>query len=607
MQRLLIASGPNAGTHYVLDGLATIGRSPDNTIVLDDPQVSRHHATIQAGANGPVVKDLGSGNGTFVNERRILEHVLHTGDFLRIGTVSVRYEKDDSTGGRPAEHGASQVSFDHSDAHGAKAYSTESVFNTLFTPATSVHADELKAAQDRLTAIYRANQIIAREHDLGKLFQRVLEQVFELVPASNGVIMLRDSGSGQLHVAYERSATPDAEIRVSTSIVKRADERGEAILVGDASADDRFSGSASIIRANIASAMCAPLVQQKERLGVIYVDTRGTPFAFTESDLQLLVALSAPAAIAIKNAQYVDQLEDDFETTLKLLANAIELRDHYTVGHTWRVTNFSLVIARELGWGDEKLREVEMGGILHDVGKIALSDAVLRKPGNLSDEEYDQMKIHPEKGASLMKDCRRLRELIPYCLYHHERWDGNGYPFGLAGEDIPIEGRVIAVADAFDAMTSNRPYRDGFDAAKAVAELEAHKGTQFDPACVDAFVRAFHRGEINDLLQAYHQHDEKSFACPFCSTYVQAPEDAGVGDVFSCGVCHRGIVLKRTGEAYHGELLTEAALKESLPESLRHHPANPGANTPSVDIPGAHTPSAGAVNPGPPNQTRRVG
>jgi putative nucleotidyltransferase with HDIG domain len=194
-------------------------------------------------------------------------------------------------------------------------------------------------------------------------------------------------------------------------------------------------------------------------LGVVYVDTRGTTHAFTQSDLELLVALAGPAAIAIKNAQYVAMLERAYHDTLIVLANAIELRDHYTVGHTWRVTNFAKEIARVLGWDEERIQQTEMGGVLHDVGKIAVDNAILSKPGRLTDEEYEKMKVHPERGARMMEDVGFLKPVIPYCLYHHERYDGKGYPFGLSGESIPLEGRLIAVADTFDAMTSHRPYR----------------------------------------------------------------------------------------------------------------------------------------------------
>ena len=168
-----------------------------------------------------------------------------------------------------------------------------------------------------------------------------------------------------------------------------------------------------------------------------------------------------------------------------------ELRDHYTAGHIWRVTNFAIEMARELGWDDERVKLVEMGGILHDIGKISVDNAILSKSGMLTSEEYEKVKLHPERGAWLMGDSFFLKPLIPYCLYHHERYDGTGYPFGLNGHDIPLEGRLIAAADAFDALSSNRPYHEALPIDEAVEKIVASKGTHFDPECADALVRCY--------------------------------------------------------------------------------------------------------------------
>ncbi|HDP35394.1 MAG TPA: HD-GYP domain-containing protein, partial [Candidatus Hydrogenedentes bacterium] len=289
-------------------------------------------------------------------------------------------------------------------------------------------------------------------------------------------------------------------------------------------------------------------------LGVIYVDTRGTANAFNDSDLEMLVALAAPAATAIKNAQYVKMVEQAYEDTLIALASAIELRDHYTVGHTWRVTNFAVEIARELGWDDKKLNEVQMGGVLHDVGKIAVDNAILGKPGNLTEEEFAQMKVHPGRGADLLRDIKFLHPLVPYCLCHHERWDGTGYPAGLKGEDIPIEGRVISVADAFDAMTSTRPYRKGMEPEIALERLREGKGKQFDPDLVDVLERCYEQGRIDRILQDYYKNEARSIACPFCSTFIRFDDTVADGSEIQCSVCRRDVRIVKKEETYFGVL-----------------------------------------------------
>jgi putative nucleotidyltransferase with HDIG domain len=176
---------------------------------------------------------------------------------------------------------------------------------------------------------------------------------------------------------------------------------------------------------------------------------------------------------------------------LTSLSRAIEARDPYTRGHSDRVTEIAEAIARQLGWDEERLALLQVGGSLHDVGKLGVSDEVLAKPGRLDEGELEQIREHPRLGARILLRIAAFRAAIPYVLYHHERWDGNGYPSGRAGEEIPLEARVLAVADAFDAMTSDRPYRRALDYDAAVAEVARCGGTQFDPQIVSVFLELF--------------------------------------------------------------------------------------------------------------------
>ena len=547
-ERLTILSGPRQGAAFDVHGNVTIGRNPDSAIVLEDPLVSRRHAVVEQTPNGTLLRDLESGNGTYIGERRVLECRLTHGDIIRIGAIEIRFE---------AEGQESQVRFRPNLSGHIESSDASNIYETFFQASTSALAPgQQQDVQSRLAAIYRANQIISSERDLQKLFRRVMDQIFTLIPAHNGVILLKDEKTGELITEYVKSGSKDAVI--SSTIVNRAFHNGEAVITYDAADDARFESGASIIAQNISSAMCTPLMHQSERLGVIYVDTRGTTNAFKRGDLEMLVAFSGPAAIAIKNAQYVHHLERAYHDTLIAIADLVSMRDHYTVGHTWRVTNFALEIARVLGWNEEQLEACEMGGLLHDVGKIAVDDAVLRKPGQLTDEEYAHMRVHPERGAWMLQDIERLKPLVPYCLYHHERYDGKGYPFGLAGEAIPIEGRLIAVADTFDAITSNRPYRQGLPPHVAIAEIVEGRGTQFDPAIVDALLACYREGKITRIIQESLK-GSKSIVCPFCSTFISIPDGANEGDCFKCAVCHRTVQLRQQNNAYYGELLSETS------------------------------------------------
>jgi putative nucleotidyltransferase with HDIG domain len=192
---------------------------------------------------------------------------------------------------------------------------------------------------------------------------------------------------------------------------------------------------------------------------------------------------------------------------MSLLASfsaALEARDPHLHGHSTRVTALAEALARLIGWPQAELETLRLGGSLHDVGKIAVDARILRKPGPLTREELAQIRRHPVAGARLIERVASLHEARPYVLYHHERWDGTGYPARKAGERIPLEARLLALADAFDAMTSHRAYRQPLTFEGALAEVERCAGTQFDPRLAKTFLRGWERGEIGDEPVAAH-------------------------------------------------------------------------------------------------------
>ncbi|HEY8000358.1 MAG TPA: HD-GYP domain-containing protein [Solirubrobacterales bacterium] len=181
---------------------------------------------------------------------------------------------------------------------------------------------------------------------------------------------------------------------------------------------------------------------------------------------------------------------------LATFSTALEARDPYLRGHSARVTAFAESLARMLGWAGDRLDVLRLGGSLHDVGKIAVNARVLRKSGPLTEQELAQIRRHPVTGARLVECFEDFESALPYVLHHHERWDGSGYPHGLRGETIPLEGRLLGVADAFDAMTSKRAYRAALTVEQALAELKRCSGTQFDPELAQTFIDGWCRGEI---------------------------------------------------------------------------------------------------------------
>jgi cyclic di-GMP phosphodiesterase len=190
-----------------------------------------------------------------------------------------------------------------------------------------------------------------------------------------------------------------------------------------------------------------------------------------------------------------DQLEHT-ENVIFMLAQAVEAKDTYTEGHLRRLRAYGEQLAAAYGLEYDDVRAVRYGGILHDIGKIGVSEAILLKPGPLSDDEITQLRRHPEIGARIVSQMRFAREVGPIILAHHEHWDGGGYPHGLRGEEIPIGARIITIVDAYDAMTTNRPYRDALGSDQVVKRLRAGRGTQFDPSVLDVFLTLLHAGSL---------------------------------------------------------------------------------------------------------------
>ena len=194
---------------------------------------------------------------------------------------------------------------------------------------------------------------------------------------------------------------------------------------------------------------------------------------------------------AIESAQLLKRQKDQFLKTVSVLAQAVELRDDYTGNHTQRVTRYATMLGEKLELPDDQIELIRIGGPLHDIGKIGIDDAILRKPGRLTAEEYAVMQTHTTKGAEILSSIPEMGPIIPIVRSHHERWDGTGYPDRLRGEETPLLARIVAVADAFDAMTSNRPYHEnkkGKSPAWAFGEVERQLGRQFDPVAGAAFI-----------------------------------------------------------------------------------------------------------------------
>lgn len=199
----------------------------------------------------------------------------------------------------------------------------------------------------------------------------------------------------------------------------------------------------------------------------------------------------------LKMAQEIEKLKarqrETCEMAARSILQALDAKDHYTYGHSMRVAYFSLVMGREMGLSEEELYQLELAGLFHDIGKIGTPDKVLLKPTRLDEEEFLEMKKHPERSAQILEGFTSFETIAKCARHHHERFDGRGYPDGLKGEEIPLFSRILLIADTFDAMTSSRPYRKGLSMETAFSELQEFSGTQFDPNIVEVFIKGMNK------------------------------------------------------------------------------------------------------------------
>lgn len=507
---LQVIAGKSAGRSLLLaDGKrATIGRSEACDLQVPDDGVSRTHCLVENKSDRLVLTDLGSSNGTFVNGQAVVSCFLHNGDQLRIGLAVIEVR----LAGRVGRRTATRTTLSLVKGEGGEAPVTKrkvDIGNTMMMaalePDTAVPPDELAQAHTALQNLFRVSSAINEASDLSGLFETVVDSVLESTGAERAAVLVHDADSGAIEpvAARHRSGGQETSLAVSRTVVDEVLRKGVSALSTDASADERFRGGQSIIMQKIHSVMCVPLTSKDAVLGALYVDTTDPRRKFGDRDLELLAAIGAQAGIAIERARLIRGLEDLFIGAVRALTTSLEVRDTYTRGHSERVTAYSLAVAETLSLPDSDREIVELSGLLHDVGKIGVPEAVLQKPGKLTDEEYEIIKNHSAEGEDIIRNIRHrsIADVSNAVRHHHERWDGKGYPDKLAGEDICLVSRILAVADTYDAMTSDRPYRKGFGPEKAAGILKECAGTQFDPVMVQAFLKAQGEGAIAAAAQ----------------------------------------------------------------------------------------------------------
>jgi diguanylate cyclase (GGDEF)-like protein len=359
---------------------------------------------------------------------------------------------------------------------------------------------EERQSAETSNALLRVSQALTRTRDPERVLREVVGSMSDLLDVARVSAWVRDSGGGFVPKAFVGFHPSEMDrtraLRVGPEVAERYLYSMEepfflpAEVVGELPEELRMAPEARPV-------VIAPFRWEPDGFGTLVAIARDASRVFSPRDFRMAGGVADLASLAMGNASRFADLEHAFLQTVEVLANALEAKDEYTSGHAREVAEIAVAVGREFGMDAEDLQMLELAGMFHDIGKIGVGTDIINKPGPLTDEEMKEMQRHPEIGARILAPVEFLQPVLPIIHSGHERWDGGGYPDGLAGEDIPLGARIIFVCDAFHAMTSDRSYRKALPVVEAIRRLEEASGTQFDPSVVRVFVEAHERGLIH--------------------------------------------------------------------------------------------------------------
>jgi HD-GYP domain-containing protein (c-di-GMP phosphodiesterase class II) len=382
------------------------------------------------------------------------------------------------------------------------------LFATLVRAAEHMHEDlqalavahgELANVTEHLSSVYEELSLLSKISSGMRFSQKpqtfletVAREVQEIGDFRAVLISLAQPTDEPAEVQFDDTTVVVGECGVDSAALFRAihEPIHDALTVGETQVHNEIAPECDWAKLSdrLRRFVCVPLIRDHRALGVLLAVDKNDATEFNSVDLKLLNNVGNQCSIFLENAALYHDMQDLFMGVLHALTRSIDAKDAYTRGHSQRVAELSRALARRIGLTDEQCERVYLSGLLHDVGKIGVPEAVLTKPGRLTDVEFAAIRKHPAIGAQILGNIRQLQDIVPGVLFHHERWDGHGYPHLLSGDNIPLMGRIICVADSFDAMTSTRTYRPALPLETVLQEIARCAGSQFDPALAKVFV-----------------------------------------------------------------------------------------------------------------------
>lgn len=364
-------------------------------------------------------------------------------------------------------------------------------------------SSQLADTYEELSLIYQISGGMKINRRPSEFFKQACLDVLEVMNIRGMGVALQAGTLRQLDpVLYGTMSLPPGKVhRLAQDLMSLLCERKRPLLVNDLRQHPNLQWLSEHARQLIA----VPLQRQDQVLGCLFALDKNSD-DFDSVDAKLLNSIANESAIYLENAMLFEDVHDLMMGLIHSLTSAVDAKDAYTCGHSERVALLTRELARQMRLPEATVDRFYMAGLLHDVGKIGVPERVLQKEGKLTDEEFALIKKHPKIGARILGDIKQIEDIIPGVLHHHERWDGRGYPYGLSGKGIPLMGRVLCLADSFDAMTSSRTYRKALPLEVAIAEIQRSAGTQFDPELAEIFVGI----GIDRFLRLLHDHEQKS-------------------------------------------------------------------------------------------------
>lgn len=351
-----------------------------------------------------------------------------------------------------------------------------------------------------LIPLLEINKALVTDRDQEEIFDAIMGVALSEIKADRVSIMLINEDTEDLVVMATKGILTEKVQGYRTKIGRGVSgwvaKTGEGVLLNNGIHSNPIIKNAMNLN-EVYSGMSVPLIIKGKTLGVINLSKIKQTSPFTKSDFDLFSIISGQLAVSLENSKLYGKIRENYFKTISALAVAIEAKDPYTRGHSARVARYALAIAKELNLPPEKVEDIHIAGILHDIGKIGISEKVLCKPGKLTDEEYEIMKAHPFHGERILEPIGFSEEIIKSIRHHHEWYNGKGYPDGLKGKEISIGARILCIADTIEAMTSQRHYRDILSITRVTKELERGSGTQFDPDVAKVAISLIKTGRIH--------------------------------------------------------------------------------------------------------------